>query len=143
MKLELSVPQRPRLIHLVSIVDLLALLFIFPLLISQFVSYGGHEVSLPRSPLRLPAEEHAVVIKVLPGETKPQIWVNQDLISQELLSEKLKQIREEWKHGGDPIAWFTQDENLSLKESTAILNMLFEEEFRVLQVGRYFDSEGR
>ena len=111
---------------MIPVVDLLALFFTFPLLVAQFSSFGGYEVTLPSSPLRLPAEEHAVVVKVLPGEDqRVQVWVNQELVSKSDMPERLRQVREEWKHGGDPIALLQRDVKVPVGEAEAILNMLF------------------
>jgi len=141
MKLKLSIPTRPRLIHMLSIVDLLALFFVFPLLVNQFAPSGGHELVLTQSPLRLPAEDYAVSIKVQPSDDSIQVWVNQDIVPLDQLSDRLHQIREEWTHGGEPIAWFKQDKSITLEQSTQVLNVLFENQFRVLQVGDYYKSK--
>ena len=121
-------------------VDFLALLFIFPVLATQFTSYGGHEVVLANSSVRLTSSQSDTIIKVLPGEPA-KIWVNEDLLTLSELEQRLDEIRENWKEGGDPSVWLKVDVNVTHGEEAKITEMLVMKSFKVTKVGK-FRTEG-
>ena len=140
MKLKLSIPTRPNLMHMLPSVDALALLFVLPLLVSQVDSSGGHEVVLPESSLRLPTADHAVVVEVLPGPPL-QVWVGKELVATGELDAKFAEIKEKWNHGGNPLIWFKLDKRISIEQAALVRNKLFEQEFTIREVGKYITRD--
>lgn len=141
MKLELSIPIRPRLIHLLAVLDLLALVFLFPLLVNQVAPAGGYELTLPKSPLRLPAQDHAVEVKVKSADEKIEVWVNNQSVTISELPSILEDVSNNWIHGGEPIAWLKQDKLITVEQSNLVLNILYKHGFRVLVVGEYYNAK--
>jgi len=75
MKLEMALPSRPGLIHMLPGLDILALILILPLIASSFKSQAGIEIVLPETPHRIAPLERSVQVSML-GTVNPQIWVN-------------------------------------------------------------------
>jgi len=135
MKLELTIPQRPRLMHMLPVADLIALLFAFPLLISHFSTMGGHLLELPDSPLRIPSIDHAIVFEVLPSEGKqPQVWINQELVASNDVTQRLTDIQSRWTYGGKPVVLFKRDKSLQIEQVSPLQNELLQLGFEVYLV---------
>lgn len=100
MKLELTLPSSPGLMHILPSLDLLALVLMFPLLASSFVRQAGMEVTLHESPWRYQQMDHPVVITLGLGEGNP-MWVNKKMVPIEDLEKEIGRLKSE--AGGEAI----------------------------------------
>jgi len=123
MKLSLNILERPRLTAFMPIVDLLALVFAFPILISQLSTTGGHKVELASTSTRIPSIENAVVVEVIAGK-EPQIWINEEKVALGELEEQLAVESSKWIYGGDPVALLKAGEHLTNGQGAEIRNIL-------------------
>lgn len=130
MKLKLNIPERPRLMAFMPTLDILALVFAFPLLVSHFSSTGGHKVVMPTTTTRIPSVDHAIVIELLPGD-QPQVWINQEKINFNKLESTLEKMGAEWFYGGDPVALLKIDKDLTAGEVAQVRNLLAKLNFDV------------
>lgn len=94
MKLELTLPSRPGLLHALPGLDLLSLILMFPLLGSSFVRQAGMEVIVHESPWRYQQMDNPVVITLGAGEDLP-IWVNKKKILLADLEVEIKRLQNE------------------------------------------------
>jgi biopolymer transport protein ExbD len=136
MRLHLTVPERPGMVYFIPILDLLALLFLFPVLISNLSLSGGYKASLPDYPNSIPSATHAIVVRLLPGE-KLQIWVNKDLVPEDQLEERLDEESSKWIYGGDPVVSLEVDKSIPSGSLADILNVLDRKSFSVWVIGNY------
>lgn len=93
MKLEMTLPERPGLLHAVPILNLFALLWLLVLLSPLLLQQSGVAVDLPPSRFQLERYEDALVVTLGPGETAPRIHFGRDLVTLAELSARLEQLR--------------------------------------------------
>jgi biopolymer transport protein ExbD len=99
MKLELTLPSTPGLMHLLPGLDLLALVLMFPLLGTSFVRQAGMEVTVHESPWRYQQMDSPVVVTLGAGDDHP-MWVNKKKV---LLSDLEREIKSLEKREGGAI----------------------------------------
>jgi len=92
MKLEMTLPSNPGFIHALPCLDLLALILMFPLLGSSFVSQAGLTVTVHESPWRYQQMNDPVVVTLGVGDDHP-IWVNKKRVSLDDLEEEIEAVR--------------------------------------------------
>ena len=100
MKLELTLPAAPGLLHALPVLDIIALVLVFPLLGPSFVQQTGVTVKLHESPWRYEQMENPVVITLGAGEITP-VWVNKKRIAIGHLESEITRLRAE--EGGEKI----------------------------------------
>lgn len=100
MKLELTLPSAPGMLHALPGIDIIALVLVFPLLGPSFVQQTGIDVKVHESPWRYEQMENPIVVTLGAGRSTP-IWVNKKRISMDNLEEEIKRLRRE--EGGDAI----------------------------------------
>ena len=100
MKLELTLPATPGLLHALPVLDIIALVLVFPLLGPSFVQQTGIDVKLHESPWRYEQMENPIVITLGAGEVTP-LWVNKKSIAMGELEKEIERLRGE--EGGETI----------------------------------------
>ncbi len=95
MKLELTLPERPGLLHAVPILDLFALLWLMVLLGPMLLQQSGVAVDLPPSRFQLERFQDTLVVTLGPGETEPRIHLGRDAVSFPELATRLEKLRAE------------------------------------------------
>lgn len=93
MKLELSLPERPGLLHAVPVLDLFALLWLLFLLAPSLLRQSGVAVELPPSRFQLERYQNPLVITLGAGETGPRIHLGRDPVDLPALADRLEQLR--------------------------------------------------
>lgn len=93
MKLEMSLPERPGLLHAVPILNLFALLWLLLLLSPALLQQSGVAVDLPPSRFQLERFPNALVVTLGPGESAPRIHLGRDSLSLSELSARFDQLR--------------------------------------------------
>lgn len=95
MKAKLTLPERPAIVHLLAVLDVLVLLLVFFVLITNVEREAGVSVvSLPESNFRLPHYGPRVVVTARSGPI-PMIYVGLKRVALEELEEELKRSAEE------------------------------------------------
>ena len=92
MKLELTLPSTPGLLHFFPALDLMVLVLMFPLLGSSFVRQAGMEVTVHESPWRYEQMNHPVVVTLGVGDGNP-MWVNKKQVPIEQLEHEINRLR--------------------------------------------------
>ena len=95
MKLEMSLPERPGLLHAVPVLNLFALLWLLVLLSPALLRQSGIAVELAPSRFQLERYQNALVVTLGPGETAPRIHFGRDAVTLAQLAERLDQLRVE------------------------------------------------
>ncbi len=92
MKLQITLPSKPGLLHFIPGLDLLALILVIPLMGASFSQQSGVAVNLPESSFRLQRIDNPVLITVS-GGNPPRIWVNKKSVPMHLLERELEEMR--------------------------------------------------
>ncbi|MCU0750068.1 MAG: biopolymer transporter ExbD [Akkermansiaceae bacterium] len=95
MKLEMSLPERPGLLHAVPVLDVFALLWLLFLLGPSMLRQSGVAVELPPSRFQLERFQNTIVVTLGPGENEPRIHFGRDAVSLEELGSRLEKLRGE------------------------------------------------
>ncbi len=95
MKLELSLPERPGLLHAMPVFDLFMLLWIVFVLGSALSSQTGVAVEMARSQFELERHTRSLVVTIAPGETEPQLYLGRDAMRFEELEGALRELQTE------------------------------------------------
>ena len=93
MKLEMTLPERPGLLHAVPVLDLFALLWLLFLLGSSLLRQSGVTVNLPPSRFQLERFQDTFVVTLGPGESEPRIHFGRDAVSLAELASRLDRLR--------------------------------------------------
>lgn len=99
MKLQSTLPKQVGFIYFLPVLDLLALVLIFPLLGSAFNSDAGRQVELVNTSFQFKRLEHSVVVTVK-GVVKPRVWINRDISSLETYLADIQKETKDWRRGG-------------------------------------------
>jgi len=95
VKLELSLPERPGLLHAVPILNVFALLWLVILLGPAMLQQSGVAVELPPSRFQLGRFQNTVVVTLGPGEGEPRIHFGRDAVTQQELATRLDRLHAE------------------------------------------------
>ncbi len=133
MKLEMTLPSRPGMMHMLPGVDILALVLILPLMGSSFKSNAGIEIVTPKSMFQIPSSERIVLVS-MKGVVNPKIWVNKREVQKEDLLEMIaKEVS--MKEGNGMVAIALQvDLKVSSGDKQEIVDMLQKEHYRVFDM---------
>lgn len=101
MKLEMSLPEKPGFLHVLPLIDLLALVMLFPMLTTSLMPQAGVEIELPETNFRLQRVSHPIVVSIT-GGTEPQYWVGKERVEREQLLNAVKLQTLNWDKGGSP-----------------------------------------
>lgn len=113
MKLEMSLPEQPGFIHALPLLDLLALVMLFPLLASSLAPQAGVEVELPETDFRLQRVANPIVVSIT-GGADPQYWVGKEQVEQGDLVAAVKMRAESWDSGGPPAVLMRVDKSAQM-----------------------------
>lgn len=95
MKLEMSLPERPSLLHAVPILNIFALMQLFFLLGPSLALQSGVTVDLPPSRFQMERYEDSLVVTLGPGEPTPRIHLGRDAVSLSQLGERLEKLSQD------------------------------------------------
>jgi biopolymer transport protein ExbD len=137
MKLELSLPERPGLLHAVPILNIFALMLLFFLLGPSLLLHSGVAVDLPPSRFQMERYENAVVVTLgqVPGEAEPRIHLGRDAISRADLESRLAEMRA----AGAPtktIVLLQTDAGTPVGAEREIAELVLASGFRLAMVGK-------
>jgi len=135
MKLETTLTDKPGMLHALPLLDLLALVLIFPLLAPSFLSLSGAEVKLPENDFRMARVKDPIILTVALGEEEPQLWVRKRKVARTEVFNELERQAENWKQGGKPVVSLEVDVRVSSGYSAELSNDLLRNGYRVILVG--------
>lgn len=134
MKLEMTLPQRPGLLYVTPVIDILVLVLVFPLLGSSFTTDAGIELTLPDTGHRFDRMERSIVVTVK-GSDKQQIFINRRLVKERDLLEELEKEALNWQGGGAVGIIMRVDKRVPSGYKTLIGDRLLAEGYRVYDAG--------
>lgn len=100
MKLALTLPQTPALMHALPVLDLLVLVLAIPLLSSTFSPQEGMAVDLPETNFRMQRIEQPLIITISMSEKNPQVWIERTRVEEEQIEDLLAQRQTNWEGEG-------------------------------------------
>jgi biopolymer transport protein ExbD len=95
MKLVMTLPERPGLLHALPILNLFALMMFFFLIGPSLVLQSGVAVELPPSRFQMQRYQDALVVTLGPGEPTPRIHFGRDPVTISELSARLEKLHAE------------------------------------------------
>ncbi|WP_018970579.1 biopolymer transporter ExbD [Rubritalea marina] len=110
MKLEMTLPERPSFLHALPILDLLALVMLFPVLTAALAPQAGVEVELPETEFRLQRVANPIVLSVS-GGSEPEYWVGKQRVEREALMSVVAERAGDWNEGGRPAVLLKVDKS--------------------------------
>ena len=93
MKLELTLPERPGLLHALPVCDLFLVLWILFMLGSAMSRQPGVVVELPGSQFELERYRENLVVTIASADGDPQLYFGRDAVSFEELERQLKRLQ--------------------------------------------------
>lgn len=110
MKLEMTLPSTPSFLHALPLLDLLALVMLFPILSSALAPQAGVEVELPETEFRLQRVSHPIVVSIS-GGTNPEFWVGKQQVKRSELMAAVAESAADWNEGGSPAVLLKVDKS--------------------------------
>lgn len=95
MKLEMSLPERPALLHALPVVNLFALLWMFHFAGASLTSQGGVTVDPPPSRFQLERFRETLVVTLVTAESGARIYLGRELVDMATLESRLENLREQ------------------------------------------------
>lgn len=126
----MSLPEKPGLMHALPLVDLLALVMLFPLLTTSLAPQAGVEVELPETDFRLQRVANPIIVSIT-GGTDPQYWVGKEQVEEGDLVLKVQERAKSWSSGGPPAILMRVDKSAQMY-GVDIMLKLKNEGFRCL-----------
>lgn len=140
MKLEMSLPERPGLLHAVPVMDIFVLLWLLFLLSSSLLRQSGLTVELPPSRFQLERFQDTFVVTLGPGENEPRIHFGRDLVSLAELSTRLDQLRGEGARANS-VVLLQSDAGTPVGVEREVTEMVLGKGFRLAMVGANMPGE--
>lgn len=139
MKLELSLPERPGLLHAVPVCNLFLILWLLHVLGSAMVRDSGVMVELPPSQFQLERYEETHVVTLGPGEGVPQIHLGRDRVSMDELMQRFGTLRAEGAQA-KAVVLLQTDAGTAVGLERQVAETLLGMGFRVALIGNKPDS---
>ncbi|MEO8616260.1 MAG: hypothetical protein ABI600_14030 [Luteolibacter sp.] len=92
MKLEMTLPERPGLLHAVPVLNLFTLLLFCLLLGPSLVMQSGVAVEMAPSRFQMQRYQDTLVVTLGPGEPLPRIHFGRDPVTMDELAERLEKL---------------------------------------------------
>lgn len=93
MKLEMSLPERPALLHALPVVNLFALLWMFHFAGASLTSQAGVTVDPPPSRFQLERFSETLVVTLVTAESGARIYLGRELVDMATLESRLESLR--------------------------------------------------
>ena len=93
MKLEMSLPERPALLHALPVVNLFALLWMFHFAGASLTSQAGVTVDPPPSRFQLERFRETLVVTLVTAESGVRIYLGRELVDMATLESRLESLR--------------------------------------------------
>lgn len=134
MKLEMSLPERPGLLHAVPVLDVFALLWLLFLLGPSMLRQSGVAVELPPSRFQLERFQNSIVVTLGPGENEPRIHFGRDAVTLGELANRLDKLRSEGAQANAMVLLQT-DTGTPVGTERGVAELVLGKGFRLAMVG--------
>lgn len=134
MKLEMSLPERPGLLHAVPVLNIFALMQLFFLLGPSLALQSGVAVDLPPSRFQMERYQDALVVTLGPGDPTP-IHFGRDAVTLSELAARFDELREEGAQA-KAIVLLQTATGTPVGMEREVTEMLLEKGFRLALVGK-------
>ena len=134
MKLEMTLPERPGLLHAVPLVNLIMLLWVLFLLVPSLTRQAGVMVELPPSKFQLDHYPNTVVITLRIGEPEPFVYFGRNLVGMKGLAAQLEKLKKEGAPGHTLVLLQT-DAGTPVSLERQVAEMVLQHGFRLATVG--------
>lgn len=134
MKLEMSLPERPGLLHAVPVLNVFALLWLLFLLGPSLSRQSGVAVELPPSKFQLERYQDSLVITLGPGDELPRVHFGRDSVTIEELGNRLEILRSEGA-AAKTIVLLQTDAGTPVGLDRRVSELVLEKGFRLALVG--------
>jgi biopolymer transport protein ExbD len=135
MKLEMTLPERPGLLHAVPLLNIFALLQLFFLLGPALVLQSGVTVELPPSKFQMERYQNSIVLTLGPGEPAARIHFGRDAVTLEQLSDRLTNLWETGAHAKTVVLLQT-DKGTPVGIEREVMELVLDKGFRLAVVGK-------
>lgn len=135
MKLEMTLPERPGLLHAVPVLNLFALMVFFLLLGPSLVLQSGVAVELPPSRFQMQRYQDTLVVTLGPGEPLPRIHFGRDPVTIEELSQRLDQLHSDGA-SAKAIVLLQTDAGTPVGTEREVTELILTKGFRLAVVGK-------
>lgn len=146
MKLELTLPERPGLLHAVPLLNLFALLWLLVFLGPSLFRQSGMSVELAPSRFQLERYQESLVITLGPGTDGPRLHLGRDALSLAQLAERLEALRAQGAQA-KALVLLQTDQGTPVGMERQVTEMVLAKGFRLAMVGANASvgtpSEGR
>ena len=131
MKLEMTLPERPGLLHAVPVLNLFALLMFFLLLGPSLVLQSGVAVEMPPSRFQMQRYQDRLVVTLEPDD----IYFGRDPVTLEELASRLQKLRSEGA-AAKSIVLLQTDAGTPVGVEREVTELVLGEGFRLAVVGK-------
>lgn len=135
MKLEMTLPERPGLLHAVPVLNLFALMMFFLLLGPSLVLQSGVAVDMPPSRFQMQRYQDTLVVTLGPGELLPHIHLGRDEMTMEVLSERLEKLHSDGA-SAKAIVLLQTDAGTPVGIEREVTELILSKGFRLAIVGK-------
>ncbi len=139
MKLELSLPERPGLLHAVPVFDLFVLLWLLFLLSSALLRQSGVMVNLPPSQFELERFQNTIVVTLGPGEKQPSIHLGRDVVTMDELVSRFQVLKEDGAQASS-VVLLQSDRGTPVGFQRSLIEVILSMGFRMAMVGEASQS---
>ncbi len=110
MKLEMTLPTTPTFLHALPLLDMLALVMLFPVLTTALAPQAGVEVELPETEFRLQRISRPIVVSIS-GGTQPEYWIGKQKVKRDEVMARVAENAANWSEGGKPAVLLKVDKS--------------------------------
>ncbi len=135
MKLEMTLPERPGLLHAMPLLNIFTLLQLFFLLGPALVLQSGVTVELPPSKFQMERYQNSVVVSLGPGEPVARIHLGRDPVTLEELAARLTSLRETGA-AAKTIVLLQTDKDTPVGIEREVTELVLDKGFRMAVVGK-------
>ncbi len=135
MKLEMTLPEQPGLLHAVPILNIFALMQLFLLLGPALVLQSGVAVDLPPSRFQMERYQDSLVVTLGPGAPEPRIHFGREPMTQSELAARLDGLRRDGATNKTMVLLQT-DAGTPVGVEREITEMVLGKGFRLALVGK-------
>lgn len=135
MKLKMTLPERPGLLHALPILNIFALVQLFFVLGPSLMLRSGVVVEMAPSRFQIERYQDALVVTLGEGESGPRIHFGRDEVTMKQLAERLDKLRAD----GAPakaMLLLQSDVGTSVGVEREVTELALDRDFRVALVGK-------
>lgn len=136
MKLEMTLEERPGLLHAVPVLNLFALMVFFLLLGPSLVLQSGVAVEMAPSRFQMQRYQDTLVVTLGPSEPVPEIHLGRDPVTMDELATRLEKL-----HGDGAaaraIVLLQSDVNTPVGVEREVTELVLAKGFRIAIVGKH------